>query len=81
MDRKEWKWEKGWWLLHDPHDLIEENPVGQPQVAISGALWNWVHFHVLAVERDAILTLHHILKQQNLWETDRDYVVWWSKTS
>lgn len=27
-------------ILHDPHDLVEENPIGQPQVAISGGLGN-----------------------------------------
>lgn len=71
---------KCWWILHDPHDLIEENPIGQPQVAVSGALRNRVHFHVLAVVRCTVLTLHHILKQEHLWETDRDDLVWWPKT-
>lgn len=57
-----------WSGLHDSHDLIEENPVGQPRVAGSGTLWHRVHLHVLAVERNAVLPLHHLLKQLNLWQ-------------
>lgn len=55
--------------LHDPHDLVEENPVGQPRVLLSSALENRVHLHVLAVELDAALSLHHVLKQHNLQDT------------
>lgn len=65
-------------ILHDSHDLIEKYPVGQCQVATPGTLGNWIHFHVLAVDRDAIITLHHLLKQLNLWETGRDCVVLWA---
>lgn len=58
-------------ILHDPHDLIEKNPIGQPEVPIPGTLGNWVHFHVLTVERDAVLPLNHFLKQLSLWVTRR----------
>ena len=60
---------RSWSILHDPHDFIEENPIGQPHVAVPGTLGNWVHFHVLAVEQDAVLSLHHLVKQLNLKET------------
>lgn len=63
-------------ILHDSHDLIEENPIGQPLVAVPGTLGNWVYFHVLAVECNAVLPLHHLLKQLNLRETGRIYVVY-----
>lgn len=53
-------------ILHDPHDLVEENPVGQPGVSLSSALEKRVHLHVLAVELDAALSLHHVLKQHDL---------------
>lgn len=62
-------------ILHDPHDLIEENPIGQPEVAVPGTLGIWVHFHILTVERHTVLPLHHLLKQLNLGETGSDYLV------
>lgn len=55
-------------VLHDPHDFIEKNPIGQPLVALQSILGNGVYFHILAVELDAGLVLHHILKQLNLQE-------------
>ena len=27
-------------ILHDPHDLVEENPIGQSHVMLSGTLGN-----------------------------------------
>lgn len=74
-----------WSGLHDSHDLIEENPVGQPCVTSSGTLWHRVHLHVVAVERNAVLPLHHLLKQLNLWQQKQSCFFfkqgeggWWS---
>lgn len=55
-------------ILHDPHDLIEENPIGELEVAFPGTQGSWIYFHVLTVERDAVLLLQHPLKQLNLGE-------------
>lgn len=52
--------------LHDPHDIVEENPIGQSEVAVTSILGNGVHVDVLAVEWDTNLHLHHLLKEMNL---------------
>lgn len=54
--------------LHGSHDLIEENPIGQPHVASTRALGHRVHLHVLAVERNNVLPPHQLLEQRNLWQ-------------
>lgn len=57
-----------WSALHGSHDLIEENPVGQPDVASLSALGRRVHLHVLAVEPNTLLRPHHHFKELNLWQ-------------
>ena len=54
--------------LHDPHDLVEKDPIGQSHVAVMGILGLGVHLHVLVEEHDILLPVHYTIKELYLRE-------------